>query len=79
MFLKNEIERNNCQSNTTTFLGNDFKQNYINYQNKFESLNYEIQFKFERTIIKLKLKDLFEYNEKENFMDSSFCFKWKTK
>ena len=54
MFLKNEIERNNCQSNTTTFLGNDFKQNYINCQNKFESLNDEIQFKFERTIIKLK-------------------------
>ena len=70
--FKTELHGNNCQFNTTTFLGNNFKQNYISCQNKFDSMNDEIQFKFGKNILSLKLQDLFEYNEKENVIDSSF-------
>lgn len=68
----NELKKNNCQTNTTTFLGNNFKQDYIYCQNNFASMNNEIQFKFDKTIINLKLKDLFEHNENGNLLDSSF-------
>ena len=70
--FNNEISKNLCNQNTTTYLSDRSKQNYIYCKKNMDVLNEDIVFDFDNTQITFKIKELFDFENGQDTIDSSF-------